>query len=544
MSKQDTVELLPQERSALAKLKTNFPHFAANCLKVKSKSGDVIPFKLNRVQLYLHDKLEDQLKRNGKIRAIVVKGRQMGISTYVESRYYWTCWGTPKSLNAFILTHKDSATNALFDLAKGFHTNHVAFATKNAGPVGAHPLAASNAKELRFATNDCSYSIATAGSTEVGRGSTFHLYHGSEVAFWPNADNHVAASAQALSAAPGTAMILESTAEGVGNLFYRYAMAAMRGESDFELIFLPWFWHDEYELKCPDNWSPSEQWMEYGRHLKLTWEQLYWAYIKNRDLANSINASIDEPCWKFKQEYPSNVTEAFQTSGQSFIDAPLVQRARKPDTKVIPHGPVILGIDPARNRDKIGVIDRQGRVMGSRVSVRLEPPQDTIILAGQLARIINRVRPDIICIDVGGIGWAVHDILRDQGFGNILSPVNFGQKPLGTGPTGDKLYANRRAEMYDEMRHWFMGENGPVQIPDDDALQSDICGPEWGDGKTRYTSANVLQLEDKDKIKARIGASPDLGDAAALTFAVPFHHMAQTNNQPQQQRTKNRRTGY
>ena len=115
--------------------------------------------------------------------------------------------------------------------------------------------------------------------------------------------------------------------------------------------------------------------------------------------------------------------------------------------------------------------------------------------------------------------------------------------PITTGPTGDDIYFNRRAEMYDLCREWFEQEGG-VQIPDDDGLQGDLCAAQWGPGMTRYNSNNELILEEKDSIKKRLGASPDLGDAAVLTFAVPMSHVASAKNQPPPPKRGRRRTGY
>ena len=97
--------------------------------------------------------------------------------------------------------------------------------------------------------------------------------------------------------------------------------------------------------------------------------------------------------------------------------------------------------------------------------------------------------------------------------------------------------------MYDLMRDWFQGEL-PVQIPDDDGLHADLTAAELGPGATRWNANNELILEEKAKIRERLGASPDLGDAAALTFAVPFASNMNARNQPTQPRRKNRRTGY
>ena len=47
----------------LRRLKTDLPLYAAECLKVKAKSGKLVPLIFNRPQLYLHQQLEAQRKR-------------------------------------------------------------------------------------------------------------------------------------------------------------------------------------------------------------------------------------------------------------------------------------------------------------------------------------------------------------------------------------------------------------------------------------------------------------------------------------------------
>lgn len=411
------------------------------------------------------------------------------------------------------MTHEQAATDNLFGMAQRFYELHGEGLAKP-------PVSKGNAKELLFGDNDCGYQVSTAGSKETGRSATFQLFHGSEVAFWPNAEDHVTASFQSVGEADGTEIVLESTANGVGNLFYRLAQAAIRGESEFTAIFIPWFWGEDYQLPCPPNWDPSLEWYEYARAHELSWEQLYWAFTKNRQLANSISASTDQPCWKFQQEYPATFDEAFQSSGNSFIPATAVLRARRPAETVIGTGPLILGVDPARSGDKVGIIDRRGRRMGEQISLRMDPGGSVMYVAAQVGSIINRLRPDVVNIDVGSNGAGVYDWLVDQGYENV-NAINFGSNPLTKGPTGDDVYFNRRAEMHDLMRQWFDGDL-PVQIPDDDALQGDLTAAQWGPGATRYNTSNELILEEKSEIKKRIGASPDLGDAAALTFATPY----------------------
>ena len=180
--------------------------------------------------------------------------------------------------------------------------------------------------------------------------------------------------------------------------------------------------------------------------------------------------------------------------------------------------------------------------MGERISQRMDPGGSVTYVAAQLEAIINRIRPDMINIDVGSNGAGVYDILVDHGHANV-NAVNFGSNPVSRGPTGDDLYFNRRAEMYDWMRQWFDGDL-PVQIPDDDSLQGDLTAAQWGPGACRYNTSQELILEEKEAIKKRLGASPDLGDAAALTFAVPFAYGAQSAQSGKSERKRNRRSGY
>ena len=540
MLQDDSNELdIEKLRATAVRCINDFEFFAKTCLKIADKAGNLTPLLLNKEQRILHEKFERQLKEKGRVRAIVLKGRQQGVSTYVEARFYWQLWKVKagRTLRVFILTHKDEATENLFNMAKRYHESMPAHLKP--------PITRSNAKELIFADTGCNYGVATAGGVEIGRSLTLHYVHASEAGFWPNAEMHVTSLLNtALSGAPGTESIIESTANGIGNVYHRYWQAAAKGQSDYEAIFLPWFWHEEYVVECPEDWNPPEEFMVYGQLYELTWEQLYWIYLKNRENAFVAGLPDDKFAPKTQQEYPANADEAFITSGESFIPALAILKARKPEVKIQGTGPIILGIDPARTGDLVGIIDRCGRRAGERISARWEPGGNLVHLAERIAHIIDKIRPDAVCIDVGGNGAGVYDNLLEWEYGRILHPVNFGSKPIGRGPTGQEMYFNRRAEMFDNLRDWFNTEGG-VQIPDDDSLQSDLTSMKVGPGATRYNNNNELIIEDKEKIKSRLGASPDLADALALTFAVQYYHRAEANYQPSQSRRKtNRRTGY
>src|SRR3990167_5951815 len=514
----------------LKRLRDDFEYFARHCLRIRTKSGEVVPLQLNAAQKRLHSEFERQRHETGKVRAIVLKGRQMGCSTYIEARFYWRLWGG-KGLTASILTHEQKATDNLFAMAKRYHDN--------CPEAFRHPTKAANAKELAFEGRDCSYSVATAGTKEVGRSSTIQLFHGSEAGVWPNAEEHTAGLLQAIADEAGTERIFESTANGIGNVFQRRYKAAERGDSEDIAVFMPWFWDEGYRAAPPEGWHPPKKWVEYGEVNRLAPDQLYWAFVKNRDMATATGQPEDEPCWKFKQEYPSNSEEAFQTAGNSFVPSALVAKARK--GSVIGLGPLIIGVDPARGGgDKTGIVSRRGRRAGQDIC-ELWDVDDTMIIAGRVAKLIKLYAPQAVNIDVGGLGAGVVDRLKELGYREI-NAVNFGSSPVGVGPTGDELYENRRAEMWDVMRDWFADPAG-VQVPDLDSLHGDICAPVWGSGQTRHKSNNELVIEPKDKIRERLGSSPDLGDALALTFAVPVY-AREYDDEEYEDRGRNAVTGY
>ncbi len=540
-----TAKLSPEDAAKLTRLRDDFEFFARNCLFIRQKSGAITPFRLNQAQRFLHNRLEEQRRATGKVRAIIVKGRQLGASTYIQGRFYWRLWGG-RGLKAFILTHEQDATDNLFGMAQRFHENT---------PVWVRPpTKAANAKELAFSDTDCSYNVATAGTKGVGRSNTLQLFHGSEVAFWPNAETHMDGVFQAIADVPGTERLLESSANGIGNVFQRRYVAAARGDSDEEAIFIPWFWGEDYVRNAPEGWQPpptpvskdtgekAQGWTEYAADHRLTPEQLYWAYAKNRDMANALGLPDDEPCWKFRQEYPGTAEEAFQTGGgRSFIPSAAVSQARK--RRVVGIGALVIGVDPARGGgDKTGVISRRGREMGKEVCERWDDG-DLMTVAGKVVGLIRKHHPAAVNIDVGGLGAGVYDRLVEMGFGHIVNPVNFGAGPLGIGPTGDELYANRRAEMWDLQRAWFSDVAG-VSIPDDDVIHADMTAPIWGPGKTRHSSNNELTLEPKDSIRERLGFSPDLGDAGALTFAVPVAYAVNDDEDDRRDRERRSSTGY
>ncbi len=213
-----------REKRLRLRLRDDFPYFAEKCLSIRPKGGGLTPFVLNQVQRRLHDRIEAQLAATGRVRALILKARQAGCSTYVEGRYYWKVTHG-RGVRAFILSHWQEATDNLFGMASRFY-RHCPEAVRPA-------ISASNARELVFQRLDSGYRVGTAGAADVGRSDTIQFFHGSEAAFWPNAEDHMAGVLQAVPHAAGTEILLESTANGIGGLFYNMCKAAERGEGPY-----------------------------------------------------------------------------------------------------------------------------------------------------------------------------------------------------------------------------------------------------------------------------------------------------------------------
>ena len=500
-------------RDRAERLLTDFPYYAEHCLKIRPKVGGLVPLVLNPIQRTVHDSIEAQLAETGRVRALILKARQPGISTYVEGRYFHHVSHRP-GLRAFILTHSRDATDAIFAMAERFH-EHLPAPLVLATEVA-------NAKELRFAALDSGILVSTAGAKGAGRAQTIQLFHGSEVAHWSDAGAHMAGIMQAVPDAAGTEAILESTANGVGGLFHDLCRAAERGEGEYILIFIPWFWHDEYRAESPADWTPPTAFVQYGEAHDLDAGQLHWAWRKNGELARACGASPDEICWLFRQEYPATSAEAFQVSGQeSYIRSEVVLKARKFTAPDQTTAPLVLGVDVARGGgDKTRIVDRLGRRAGHQCNEVIDSA-DLMEVTGCVAREIDRLNPAMTFIDVTGLGAGVFDRLRERGYRRIVTAVNFGSKARA-----DDRYANKRAEIWGRMGEWF-SDPGGADIPDSDEWQTSLCAPGYG-----FDSNSRLLLEKKVDIHKRVGFSPDLGDALALTFAETIRRDAGRRPRP------------
>lgn len=491
-------------QAALDKLKFlrgSFLDMARENLKIRTKAGEFINFESNPGQQIVHAALQQQKLEHGWVRALALKQRQGGISTYVAARYYHRT-SMFRGVNTYILSHEQSSSDALFGIVDRFQRNN---------PFAPH-VGTSNVKELVFDRLESSYQVATAGAKEGGRGRSISLFHGSEVAFWNNAPAHFAASVQAVPLERNTEIILESTSAGPSGEYYERWQDAEAGGGDYIPIFLPWFISPEYSRPVPPGFELLTEGedeelseAEYAGLYDLSLGQMAWRRAKVSELRSAET---------FKREYPADPSEAWTATGaiSPFIAPNLVLRARKrqrPGT-----GPKVMGIDPTSGGgDRFAVALRQGlRLHWTQYRNRIDPME----AVEWIDALIQEHQPDRVFIDAGGGGAQLISTLKAKrrGYATLLVAVNFGgtaqaklARPKMPGPK------NRRAEMYQRSLDWLQLPEG-VQLPDDSVLQSDATAT-----RRKPTLTNDLLLESKDDMKARGVRSPDLWDAVVLTFA-------------------------
>lgn len=303
--------------------------YIEHCLKIKTKSGEIIPFRLNPAQEKLYAAAKEQQDAGKPVRLIILKARQLGFSTLTEGLIFHAC-ATRENTNALIVAHLDVATGNLFRMSKLFYDEL---------PAPVRPmLKASNAQELVFENPTKNLRekearpglrsrirCATAGGKGIGRSDTLQCVHISEYAFWPEGadgkENTLIGILQAVPSLPGTMVVIESTANGFDAFKERWD-AAVAGENDFRAVFFAWFENPEYTMESVPGteWTPEEE--EIRERYGLTDGQLTW---RRWCIANNCGGDRN----KFKQEYPANPDEAFLHSGTGVFDNEQVEIRRE-----------------------------------------------------------------------------------------------------------------------------------------------------------------------------------------------------------------------
>lgn len=200
-----------------------------------------------------------------------------------------------------------------------------------------------------------------------------------------------------------------------------------------------------------------------------------------------------------------------RAGSMQFIDSERIDAARNrpliPDTM----SPLVMGVDIARHgADQSVIYFRRGADARSMAPVKLRIA-DLMMLAGRIMDEVIARGPQAVFIDATGMGWGVYDRLKQLGCPGLVAVDFSAGADRSTHDSGAK-YANKRAEMWGFMKDWLRA--GCTR--DDPELTADLGNVEYG-----YDANDAIQLEKKEHMRKRGLASPDNGDALALTFAYP-----------------------
>lgn len=296
---------------------------------MQDKQGEIVPLHLNRAQRQLITHLTG--------RDIVLKARQLGMSTVIQALHFYEQMRGGSRTNT--LCHDDDLTGELRQMADLFYDEL---------PDDVKPdRKYANAKLTTFGDLKSEGRIATVGGQAgkaKGRGGSKTRIHGSEVAYWPDADAVMSAAMQA----GDPAIVLESTANGMVGWFYERCIEALDHRGVWKLHFFPWWWDDEYRIPL----EPGER-LTYTADERalvdahgLTSEQIKWRRRKRQELPHT-----------FQQEYPEDSLSCFLASGQSYFgDIDAAMTAPHP-AEVHPHSRYFIGLDFGQTVDwTVGIV--------------------------------------------------------------------------------------------------------------------------------------------------------------------------------------------
>jgi hypothetical protein len=276
-------------------------------LRIRDKESRLIPFELNRAQA--------EYSKNCTYRNIVLKARQLGITTYVAARFF-----IQTITHAGVLTvqvaHNQESAEEIFRIVHRFWEKLPERVRK-----GALVTSRANIRQLVFPQLDSEYRVATAADANAGRGLTIQNLHCSEVARWPHGGAEALASLRA-AVPPRGEIVLESTPNGAGGIFYEEWQRA--AETGFTRHFFPWWYEDKYQLSeaehpVVDLGRLSDEEEDLARRVGLSERQIAYRRLLRTNLRRLA-----------AQEYAEDPISCFKASGECVFDLEAIeQRAQK-----------------------------------------------------------------------------------------------------------------------------------------------------------------------------------------------------------------------
>ena len=294
----------------------NLPQVIEDWLRIRSKSGKILDFVPNEAQLKILDIIVPKLIKGEPIRMIILKARQQGISTLIQAIFFILLF-IGSNLKALTMGHEIKSSNNLFNIYDLYYKE----LPKQLQPT----LEYSNEKKKKYLANQCENVVDTAGKGEVGRSDTFQFLHLTEVAFYPDAKKTLGALLEAATNAK--MIVIESTANGIGDEFYNMYKEAKdpKSLSDYIPVFLSWLDFLEYSKPFTSETEKGILLYDLGKNplfneyedeeillqkkYNATLEQLNW---RRYTIVNTCQKDVRT----FHQEYPRDDQEAFVATGR------------------------------------------------------------------------------------------------------------------------------------------------------------------------------------------------------------------------------------
>ncbi len=320
----------------------DFEFWAWRCVEISDKqTGRMMRMKLNRPQRKLLGVMEGQRRGGMPVRVILLKSRQWGGSTLTQIYYAWLQTVVAEGLNSLIcaqVLNTSGTIRRMYDRLLRNYPRELCddeeqWRRLKKGLVSSGDGSSSRIVSGRRAT----VTVGSSFGQDAVRGLDIRLAHLSEVAFWRDTDlmkpaDFVRAICSGIALQPLTAVVIESTANGVGNYFHKEWLRAKDGSSDKAAVFVGWHEIEENVADAGDVGQIVSQMDEYERNLwrrGLTLEQIRWYQLKRREAPDHS---------KVMAEYPTDDTEAFVNSGFGVFAPDLVERMRSTC-----HDPVAVG---------------------------------------------------------------------------------------------------------------------------------------------------------------------------------------------------------
>ncbi|HTW58860.1 MAG TPA: hypothetical protein VMD99_12085 [Terriglobales bacterium] len=270
-------------------------------LKIRPKKDGLKYLKLNRAQREYSQRCTQ--------RNIVLKARQVGITTYIAARFFIQTITRPGTLTLQV-AHTEESAQALFNIVHRFWQRLPNSRVQR----GALIKSRSNISQIVFPKLDSEYRVVTADE-DAGRGMTIHNLHCSEISHWPRGGLDTLASLRA-GVVPEGEIVLESTANGAAGIFYEEWKKA--AETGYTQHFFPWWYEASYKEDVkkgtvrPYTDEESELAERHGLTEKqIAWRRTRWQVMRGRA----------------PQEHAEDAVSCFLASGECVFDTAAIEQA-------------------------------------------------------------------------------------------------------------------------------------------------------------------------------------------------------------------------